>query len=441
MTLSLLLLFLLPLLLSFAHENPNVELSNIAYLHDDLLTTLQHRLSQPSPLPPYHAERISYDERLTPLEFRDRYAKRSIPVVIGSRSDNDQPPQHFWSKTEWNSTYFKNNCDVPARIRIGTQETPLWEWELVYVKLRTYIEFIEGQREFITVQVESSIEGSSSESSSSGSGEEQREIYQPDNTYLFDFPLSLCPAAVLDDFLMPRWFANDLLTLCYFGEEDDVTRCPYNQGEWPSLFIGAPSFQKSPLHRDTFGSSFFSIQLAGTKTWRMYPAEDSALLCPINACCKYLITDVLGRDNNLSSSSSSPVCPLLEHARYVDVVVNPGEILYVPSGSPHQVLSSDLEGGMTIMIGMNLVQEVDVEKVLEATRPKVLRESSNGEDGEEQRFYTSAKYTQLYRFFSKHRDDFSTWTEEWESASGGDHVPFREFERRLKLLQQRKEEL
>ena len=59
------------------------------------------------------------------------------------------------------------------------------------------------------------------------------------------------------------WFANDLLTLCYFGEEDDVTRCPYNQGEWPSLFIGASSFQKSPLHRDTFGSSFFSIQLAG----------------------------------------------------------------------------------------------------------------------------------------------------------------------------------
>jgi hypothetical protein len=214
----------------------------------------------------------------------------------------------------------------------------------------------------------------------------------------------------------------------------EYERCPYNQGDWPSLFIGDPSFVKSPLHRDTFGSSFFSLQLAGTKTWRVYPFVDAALLCPVDPV-HFTVSDVLGRHGSNVASE----CPLLEHARYVDIDVGPGDLLYVPSGSPHQVLSSKHSDGMTIMIGMNVVQVTDVPKVLEATRPKRLlssrerrREKIGNVEEEEGRYFTTTKYEHLFRFFSqRHGDVFPTtaWDKMLDNACDG-HVSFRAFEKR-----------
>ena len=123
-------------------------------------------------------------------------------------------------------------------------------------------------------------------------------------------------------------------------------KCPYS-GDWPSLFINPP-LMNSPLHRDVFGSAFFSIQLKGEKIWRIFSREDVSKMYPIDDV-KFEIAD----SRNVSLLKEK--YPLFLSVPFVDIVVKPYEMIYVPAGTPHQVFSDSKEPNL--MIGYNFVNK------------------------------------------------------------------------------------
>ena len=390
--------------------------TKISLQYESLKETLRHRL-QYSFNESHHDEatfdykRIKYNPQLSAKTFYDLYEVTSTPVVI------ETPNISYWSSNhhqQWNAAFFKKHCgNALARIRIGHSiSAPILEWELYYVKLSLYIDFLQGVLSTLSIDNGSII------------------VTDPNLTYLFDWPLSMCPNVVLDQFVLPRYFANDLLTLC--------EGCPFNENDWPSLFIGSSNMnpRSSQLHRDTFGSAFFSIQLVGNKIWRIFNRNDVSFLYPS------LQDDVHFDITNVYSTEQQLKYPLLKFARFVDIHVRPGELLYVPAGLPHQVIvnkdtNDEDDNKITIMIGMNFVSLANINSVIEATQPKPLlyafqdRINFTADDafkkynGQHEILYTKQKYQLLHDFFVKHQYEFQHVID-WDVT----HQPWRQFQRR-----------
>jgi hypothetical protein len=141
-------------------------------------------------------------------------------------------------------------------------------------------------------------------------------------------------------FNLPKYFAMDLLQLCPDGS--------LYKDSWPSLFIG-PKNSLSSLHVDTFGSNFWMFLIHGRKKWRFYSPDDLCALSP------------------MFPSSFEPVFSLSEEEiertgiQYYEVILNPGELIFVPSGSPHSVVN--LDG--TVAISCNYIDESNIKKCLD----------------------------------------------------------------------------
>eukprot|EP00163_Fabomonas_tropica_P005637 TRINITY_DN1524_c0_g1_i1.p1 TRINITY_DN1524_c0_g1~~TRINITY_DN1524_c0_g1_i1.p1 ORF type:complete len:667 (-),score=187.12 TRINITY_DN1524_c0_g1_i1:210-2210(-) len=139
--------------------------------------------------------------------------------------------------------------------------------------------------------------------------------------YVFDWPLpDGCPA-LMEEFSMPKYFAGDLLQRV--PRNIDV---PYRDA-WPSLFIG-PGGSKSALHTDSFGSSFWMALFKGRKRWVFFPPEQSSFLYEDRPHQLFAV-------NALKPNATE--YPLLRHATMAEAILEPGELLFVPAGSPHQV--------------------------------------------------------------------------------------------------------
>ena len=78
---------------------------------------------------------------------------------------------------------------------------------------------------------------------------------------------------------------------------------------------------------DTAGTSFWMLQLAGAKRWLIFPPRDVPFLYP----------DEHGGFAFDPFAPDFERFPLARLARPVEAVVRPGEVIFVPSGSPHVV--------------------------------------------------------------------------------------------------------
>ena len=118
---------------------------------------------------------------------------------------------------------------------------------------------------------------------------------------------------------------------------------------WPSLFVG-PAGSASGLHIDSFGSHFFMYLMTGRKHWRLFRSDDRELLHPRRAAFD---VDVMCPDVERFGAELAQTQPY-------DALMQPGDILFVPSGSPHQVLNLD----DTLAISANYFDASNWEAVL-----------------------------------------------------------------------------
>lgn len=121
-----------------------------------------------------------------------------------------------------------------------------------------------------------------------------------------------CPS-LLNDFTVPKFFTEDLLSLV--GPAEDA---------WPSLIVGAKGTQ-SGLHIDNNYFPFWLALYRGAKKVRILLANDTSLHA------EYFDHDSLTFDVDLFK----PEEPEWRNARVYETTLKPGQVLYIPHGAPH----------------------------------------------------------------------------------------------------------
>lgn len=164
----------------------------------------------------------------------------------------------------------------------------------------------------------------------------------PSGRYLYDLSIPHKLPELLEWWRLPRYFAHDYL---------QQTRIPHRyKGSWPTLFIGA-SGTSSTTHVDRWHGHFWMVQVAGVKRWTLWAPENIELLRPRWECTRL-------------DPSFPSLAELAEDAevqsRKVVIELHPGEVLFVPGGTPHAVENLTA----TIAYAGNFVDDSNIGEVL-----------------------------------------------------------------------------
>mmetsp|Transcript_29290 Transcript_29290/g.54837 ORF Transcript_29290/g.54837 Transcript_29290/m.54837 type:complete len:366 (-) Transcript_29290:112-1209(-) len=265
-------------------------------------------------------DRVSLDQ-LSYSDFISKYAKPRKPVIIQGLK---------LTKEEWSLDFIKRKCGS-KEVNLHKRETDSVEWGSLHaVETMTVKEFIDTH-----------------------TTNQTRRSY-----YLHDWSLPIkCPGIFgsppYDEFVMPKYFVND-----YFQ------KLPFEsyQHSWPSLFVGASGTQ-SDMHIDSGGTHFWMFLLSGRKDWRIFPRSDRMFLYETpgvehweynpfqqqqeeeDVCSSSSSSSPSSESPSPSSSSSSSYSssspsssfPLVECARVYHGIQEPGDLIFIPAGSPHAV--------------------------------------------------------------------------------------------------------
>ena len=158
-------------------------------------------------------------------------------------------------------------------------------------------------------------------------GEEPETSADLDNVHVFDWSFIGNCAETVDatGFTIPAHFAADL-----FQKMDPVkaacSRCLF----WPSLFV-QQSGSRSGLHQDARHTHFWQLLVAGKKEWLVFPPTQSPNL--YHGGGSHFGLD--GFDPDLDRF------PRAKHIRGWHAQTKPGDLLFIPAHSPHQVANLD----------------------------------------------------------------------------------------------------
>eukprot|EP00127_Corallochytrium_limacisporum_P005993 Clim_evm70s215 gene=Clim_evmTU70s215 len=214
--------------------------------------------------------------------------------------------------------------------------------------------------------------------------QEQKQSRADENPlYLFDWPLHNCDETLLrpDSFIMPKYFAGDFLRrqprLRKGTRAHKVLDGVKLDIAFPTLFMSNDG-TSSGMHIDGYGSSFWMILLEGEKHWVFFDPADIPLLYE-NRETFVMDVDVrpvtkYGRVPNGENKAEAAKTlleekPLVRFAHGFEVVLKPGELLFVPAGTPHQVSNV----GDAVAVCGNYVDEANLDYALSATSSEWYR--------------------------------------------------------------------
>ena len=186
-----------------------------------------------------------------------------------------------------------------------------------------------------------------------------------DGLYMYDISLSKRLPTVLDCVRLPRYFAH-----CYLLRTMRAHRFSH---AWPTLFLGARG-TRSTLHLDQWHGHFWMYCLFGCKRWTLFHPDDIPLLYP-----DWSHGGVHPRFPSLYELQARPDrYPLFRKARRREVIIHPGEVLFVPGGTPHAVENlTDC-----LAVAGNFVDESNLDAALADMRVLARRDKSVGDAAE-----------------------------------------------------------
>jgi len=181
---------------------------------------------------------------------------------------------------------------------------------------------------------------------------------------LFDMSMpKRCPE-LAEAFVIPRYFAGDLMQRTPPANATPVASTVFREA-WPSLFV-APGSTGGKLHVDTLGTNFWQLVIEGQKTWVFFERQDGPLLSP----------DYLEKDWGFDAMRPNYTrFPAARWAQRYEAVLGPGDAIFVPAGSPHQV-RNDVP---TIALAGNYIDGSNLEYAKEELTSYLLKPKKAGD--------------------------------------------------------------
>ncbi|KDO32543.1 hypothetical protein SPRG_03018 [Saprolegnia parasitica CBS 223.65] len=166
--------------------------------------------------------------------------------------------------------------------------------------------------------------------------------------YIHDHSVPLHLPELVEDVAIPAIFAHDYLQRLPEGALYRET--------WPSLFVG-PKNTASQLHVDSFGSNFWMALLDGRKQWILVDPRDMHLLRPRRHPGLHdVVFDVA-----LPLPTSAADDPFW-YARREECILEAGDLLFVPTGTPHYVRNLTA----TLALSANYIDCSNAEEAIDA---------------------------------------------------------------------------
>ena len=272
------------------------------------------------------AERLASPYRLSAKEFTDTYARSETPVVFKSMwrdmfSEGVDSGAAAAAATEyipWNITTFVKHCgDRGVKPAAYEKEEAPSRWGGM----------VPAWGDDATMKLSEFV------------------ALNDTRAYLHDWALPTnCPELfeAFPQFRIPRYFAND-----YVQSVEHTTR--YRE-DWPSLFVG-PKGSQTGIHADSLGSPAWMLQLKGRKRWRIVKANYSALLYPTAHSYALDLFEPDFKKHRLAGLVDVQ-----------EVVLEAGDVLFVPGGALHAVENLD----DTVAISSNYVDFISLNDSLAA---------------------------------------------------------------------------
>jgi len=265
------------------------------------------------------------DASISAEEFRERFILPGTPCIV---KNSGVPP----SWTPETLVERLGSRRVPLR---GQGDPTSTEW--AQLEFRGTAPFDSFVQEHILGQASSSSSSSSPPVSPDGKAPPQ----------LFDFSIwQSCSDVLADEVVMPKWFGVDLYThaTCRVN--------PVTGSASPTVFLASKGTQ-SGLHVDFLHTHFWMAMCYGRKRWRVVHRDDLSLFYP-----RYLgdfnPTFPAGLDDMVDEESR----PAARLANVYEVILEPGDLIYVPAGSPHKVENLDT----TVAVSANFVDRSNVKQ-------------------------------------------------------------------------------
>lgn len=252
----------------------------------------------------YDAVDVVEASKLTVKEFQDQYSSKRKPVVLTGLN---------LTEDEWTLNHIKAVAGKKT-VTLKTARQDSTEW----ARLEPV------------------------ESASISAFVDKIKAKEAEGRYLFDWSLPLFCPHLLKGLKVPDYFQQDYLKLT---SEDALYR-----NSWPSLFV-SPSGNVSELHVDAFGSHFWMALFEGRKRWTFFHPDQLNLLKPryYDSLDPVFDVDLSGKDVQLANKTDSVV------------VLEPGQVLFVPAGSPHRVENLD----DTVAVSGNFVDKTNIDSAVE----------------------------------------------------------------------------
>jgi len=230
-----------------------------------------------------------------------------------------------------------------------------------------------------------------------------RRLVSGTSPVLFDYSVwQHCADAVAEQVWIPRWFCTDILSQAY------ACMRPVSGSASPTLFV-APAGTFTSMHVDFLRTHFWMMLCSGRKRWRLVPPGDLACLYPrylldLNPVFPFSLDEVA---QELQRSPSR--FPALAHIAVHEVVLEPGDILFIPEGWAHQV--ENLEA--SVALSANFVDSTNYPAAVREAEILSLLQKDSGDLAEAL------------------RDAYASGTlERLENTVPLDHLPLRTFKER-----------
>ena len=151
--------------------------------------------------------------------------------------------------------------------------------------------------------------------------------------YMHDWAIPKNCPQLLENYTVPQYLSRDVLRHVeipvqgFRGKVGLKTR-PY-ENSWPSLFVGEAS-TGSGMHIDSGDTHFVMYMIEGVKEFRILKRQDR-IVAYEDRSRSFFSADLF--NPNFTAH------PLLALATVYHVTLYPGDMLFIPAGSPHQVIN------------------------------------------------------------------------------------------------------